>query len=106
MGHGKGTIQPVKIHFSQVEKLENQFAKFPGTIRGNFETNGVATAGTTQFLFDGPEKIICFLFVDVEIAVPCDAEGVRPVKNKTRKEIGNMVRNQGRKVNVFPWFVV
>src|SRR5213075_1003613 len=80
VGHGERTVQPVQIHFSEIEKLEKQFAEILRTIRRHFETDRVATAGTPQFLLDAAQEIIGFFLINVEIAIPGDPKSMRAIE--------------------------
>ena len=88
--HRERTVQPVQIHFSEIKKLEKQFAEIFRTIRCHFQAHRVAAARTPQFLLDAAQKIIGFFLVDIEIAVPGDPKSVRAIEEQAGEKIGDV----------------
>src|SRR5215475_8121987 len=81
MRHRQRPIELVSVSFRQIEKLEKQLKKIFRTIGFHFKAHGIATTGTSQFLLDCSQKVLCFFIVNVEIAVAGDAKGVDAVQN-------------------------
>src|ERR1044071_6408462 len=81
MCHRQWAIQLVRVRFRQIEKLEKQLEKILRTISFHFQPHGVATAGASQFLLDGSQKILRFLIVNIEIAVAGNAKRVHAVED-------------------------
>ena len=106
MRHRKGTVDLVEIHFAEIEKLEQQLAEIFRAIGFYFEPDGIAAAGTPQFLLDAAEKIVGFFLVDVEIAVARDAESVRAIEKQAGEKIGDVMFDEGREVDVIPRLVL
>src|SRR5215471_8277886 len=79
--HRQRAIELVRVRFRQIEKLEKQLEKILRTISFHFQPHGVATAGASQFLFDGSQKVLRFLIVNIEIAIAGDAKGVHAVQD-------------------------
>src|SRR5688500_14793669 len=98
MRHGKRAVDLVQIHFAQVEKLEEQFAEILRTIGSHSEPERVAAAGSPQFLLDAAEQVVGFFFIDVKIAVPRHAKGMRAIENQAGKKVGDMMLDQGREI--------
>src|SRR5205823_7676829 len=82
MRHRKRAIELVEVGLLQIEKSEEQIAEIRWTIRFHLEANGIAAAGTPQFLLNRAQQVFRFFFVDVEIAVAGDAEGVHTVEDQ------------------------
>ncbi len=106
MRHRKRAVDLVQIHFAQVEKLEEQFAEILGTIGFHFEPDRVAAARSPEFLLDAAEQVVGFFFVDVEIAVPGHAKGVRAIENQAGKKIGDVMFDEGGEIDVVPRLVL
>src|SRR5215472_16912631 len=105
MCHRQRAIELVRVRFRQIEKLEKQLEKILWTINFHFQPYGVATAGASQFLLDGSQKILRFLIVNVEIAVAGDAKRVHAVQDQAGKQFTDVLLNKRCEINVFPWFV-
>ena len=106
MRHRERPVQPVKIGLAQIEELQQQLAKIFRAIGLHFQTNGVAAAGTPQFMFDAAQKIFGFFLVDVEIAVPGHAKSVHAIENQPGKQLGDVMFDEGGEINVIPRFVL
>src|SRR6266700_7280670 len=106
MRHRKQAIELVEVGLLQIKKSEEQIAEIWWTICFYFETYGIAATGAPQFLFDCAKQIFRFLFVDVEIAVARNAEGVHAVEHQAGKEFGDIMFDQRGEVNVIPGLVV
>ncbi len=103
--HRNGTVQPVQVHFTELEKLEEQLAEIFRTIGPYFETDRIAPARTPQFLLDAAQEVIGFLLVNIEIAVPGDAERVRAIEEQAGEKVGDVMFDERREIDVIPRFV-
>ncbi len=81
MCHRQWAIELVSVRFRQIEKLKKQLEKIFRTISFHFQPYSVASAGASQFVLDCSQKILRFLIVNVEIAVPGDAKRVHAVQD-------------------------
>src|SRR5205085_3010601 len=106
MRHRKRPTEPVKIGLLEVEKGKEQLAEIARAIRFDLEPNGLAATGATQLLFDGAQQVLRFFLVDVEVTVSRDAEGVDGIEDQTREKIGNVVFDEGSKIDVLPRLIV
>ena len=105
VGHRERAVEPVQIHFAEIEKLEEQFAEILRAIRLHFEPDRIAAARSPQFLLDAAQEVVGFFLVDVEIAVSGDAKSVRAIEDQAGKEIGDVMFDERREINVVPRLV-
>ena len=101
-----GPFELVEVGLLQIEKVEEQIAEIRRTIRFHFQANGVAAAGTPQFLLDRAQEVLRFFLVDVEIAVAGDAKGVDAVENQAGEKLGDVMFDERGEVNVIPGLVI
>ena len=94
MRHRQRTIEFVGVRFGQVEKVEKQLQEIFRTIGFHFQPDGIAAAGASQLLLNGSQKVLRFLIVNVEIAVPGDAESVRAIQNQAGKQFADVFFNE------------
>ena len=104
--HRERTVDAVEIRLAEIEIGEELLAEIARAICFHFEANGVAAARPSQLLLDAAEEIIRFFFVDVEIAVSRHAKGVHAIEDQAGKQVGDVVFNQRRQVDVFPRLVI
>jgi len=65
----------VGVLWEEVEVAEKKVFNFDRAVLGNLEADGGTTVSFLELLLDGEEKVLGFLLVDVEFAVPGDADG-------------------------------
>src|SRR5438270_7936912 len=105
MSHRKRAIELVEACLLQIEKGEEQIAEVAWAIRFYFETHGITTTGSPQFLLNRPQQVFRFFLVDVEIAVAGDAESVHAVEHQAGKEFGDVMFDERGEVNVIPGLI-
>ena len=106
MRHRERAIELVEVGLLQIEKGEEQVAEICRTIRFHFQSNGIAAAGTPQFLLNRAQQILRFFFVDVEIAIAGNAKGVDAVENEAGEKLGDVMFDERGEVNVIPGLVM
>src|SRR2546423_1714150 len=84
-------FDPVEIGLTQIEKFEQQLAKFFWAIVFDLEPDGVTPAGAAQLVFDAAEEVLSLLIIYIEIAVSSNPESVNPIEDQSRKEIADVV---------------
>src|SRR4029077_14993955 len=106
MRHRKRAIELVEVGFLQIEKSEEQVAEIWWTIRFHFQPNGIAAAGTPQFLLNRPQQVFRLFLVNVEIAVAGNAERVHAIEDEPGEKLGDVMFNERGEVNVIPRLVI
>ena len=74
----------------QGKMIEQEFAQIFGTILAGFEANSRSVAAGCQLAFEGPNKIIDLLVVDVQIAVSRHSKLIAAFDRHAGKQLGHM----------------
>ena len=98
--HGvERAVDDVEVVPVEFESLEEKVGDVSGTGGLDFEAHGGAFAAVVQLVLDRLEQVVDVSFVDVEFAVPGDAEMPEAEDFRPRKEVGEIVADEVAEVD-------
>ena len=95
-------VGDINVLFFQLENIEQSALHVGRAAMLDFEADGVAARTFAQFVLNGAQEIFRFLLVDIEIAVAGDAEAIDLLDFEARKEIVDVILDQGLDEDVVP----
>src|SRR5438128_6770414 len=105
MRHRERAVKFVRVCFGQIEKSQEQLEKILWTIGFHFQADGITSAGSPQFLLDSAQEVLCFFFVEIEVAVTRDAKSVDTIEDQTWKQFADVLFNERGEIDMLPRFV-
>ena len=79
---------------SSFERLAQARDRARQNLAADLEAHRVAAVATPQLLLDGLEQVLGFFFVDLEVPVAGDAEGVGSAQPEHREDLVHVARDE------------
>jgi hypothetical protein len=91
----------IGVFRKELKVAEEKVFNIDGAVCRNLEANGGAPIPFLEFFFDGEEEILGLFLVDIEFAIPGDADGPDPVYFHAWKDLADEVANEFGEQEVF-----
>ena len=83
-------IDAVYVFFAELEGFTQKVAPRRGHLGGDLEPHRVPPAAFTHLVFDHLQKVVGFVFGDVDVGVSGEAKGVARAHLMTREEVADL----------------